>query len=195
MAFRVIADHIRAVTFALADGEVFSNEGRGYVLRRLVRRAERYGRVLLIKKPFLYELVDVVVDIMKDFYPYLIEKQEYINKLIKAEEEKFLRTLENGVSLLMGIIDDIKRKQGKQLLSGKDMFKLYDTFGFPKELTLEISEENGIEVDEKEFDEEMKKQKERARAARGDLQSMSKQSVDLLNFKEESTFSYEKLEL
>ena len=195
MAFRVIADHIRAVTFALADGEVFSNEGRGYVLRRLVRRAERYGRVLLIKKPFLYELVDVVIEIMKDFYPYLIEKKDYIKKLIKAEEEKFLRTLENGVSLLMGLIDDIKRKNGKPLLSGKDMFRLYDTFGFPKELTLEISEENGISVDEAEFNEEMKKQKERARAARGDLQSMSKQSIDLINFKDESVFSYEKLEL
>ena len=195
MAFRVIADHIRAVTFALADGEVFSNEGRGYVLRRLVRRAERFGRVLSIKKPFLYELVDVVIAIMQDFYPYLIEKRDYIKKLIEAEEVKFLRTLENGVALLMGLIATLKDKSEHRILSGKDMFKLYDTFGFPKELTLEISSENGIEVDEKEFEEEMKKQKERARAARGDLQSMNKQSLDLLNFKETSTFSYEKLEL
>ena len=195
MAFRVIADHIRAVTFALADGEVFSNEGRGYVLRRLIRRAERYGRLLGINKPFLFELVDVVIEIMKDFYPYLIAKSEYIKKLIKAEEIKFLKTLENGVSLLMDLINKIKENGQELRLPGKDMFKLYDTFGFPKELTLEICEENGLSVDEEEFNEEMKKQKERARAARGDLQSMSKQSIDLINFKEESIFSYEKMEL
>ena len=194
MAFRVIADHIRAVTFATADGEVFSNEGRGYVLRRLVRRADRYGRVLGIDKPFLYELVDVVVKIMHDFYPYLDEKVDYIKKLIKAEEIKFLKTLENGVSLLNGYISKIKEDpNAEQRIDGKVVFKLYDTFGFPKELTLEILEENGIAVDMKEFDEEMKKQKERARAARGDLQSMNKQSIDLMNFKDESVFSYEKV--
>ena len=185
MAFRVIADHIRAVTFATADGEVFSNEGRGYVLRRLVRRAERFGRVLGIDKPFLYQLVDIVVDIMKDFYPYLIEKADYIKKLIIAEEEKFIKTLSNGENLLNGLIKESKT------LSGKDMFKLYDTFGFPKELTLEICEENGVTVNIDEFNEEMNKQKERARAARGDLQSMNKQSIDLMNFTEKSTFNYE----
>ena len=185
MAFRVIADHIRAVTFATADGEVFSNEGRGYVLRRLVRRAERFGRVLGIDKPFLYQLVDIVVSIMKDFYPYLIEKAEYVKKLIIAEEEKFIKTLSNGESLLNDLIKESKT------LSGKDMFKLYDTFGFPKELTLEICEENGVTVDIEGFNEEMKKQKERARAARGDLQSMNKQSIDLMNFTEPSKFNYE----
>ena len=185
MAFRVIADHIRAVTFATADGEVFSNEGRGYVLRRLVRRAERFGRVLGINKPFLYQLVDIVVSIMKDFYPYLIEKSEYVKKLIVAEEEKFLKTLSNGESLLNDLIKDSKT------LSGKDMFKLYDTFGFPKELTLEICEENGVSVNISEFNEEMNKQKERARAARGDLQSMNKQSIDLMNFTLESKFNYD----
>ena len=185
MAFRVIADHIRAVTFATADGEVFSNEGRGYVLRRLVRRAERFGRVLGINKPFLYQLVDIVVDIMKDFYPYLTSKSEYIKKLIIAEEEKFIKTLSNGEALLNELIKD------KKVLSGKDMFKLYDTFGFPKELTLEICEENGVSVDVKEFNEEMNKQKERARAARGDLQSMNKQSIDLMQFTKESKFNYE----
>ena len=185
MAFRVIADHIRAVTFATADGEVFSNEGRGYVLRRLVRRAERFGRVLGINKPFLYQLVDIVTEIMKDYYPYLIEKKEYVKKLIIAEEEKFIKTLSNGEALLNDLIKDSKT------LSGKDMFKLYDTFGFPKELTLEICEENGVSVDIDEFNEEMKKQKERARAARGDLQSMNKQSIDLMNFVEESKFNYE----
>lgn len=185
MAFRVIADHIRAVTFATADGEVFSNEGRGYVLRRLVRRAERFGRVLGIDKPFLYQLVDIVVEIMKDFYPYLIEKAAYVKKLIIAEEEKFIKTLSNGEALLNDLIKESKT------LSGKDMFKLYDTFGFPKELTLEICEENGVTVDIDEFNEEMNKQKERARAARGDLQSMNKQSIDLMQFTAESKFNYE----
>ena len=184
-AFRIIADHIRTVTFATADGEVFSNEGRGYVLRRLLRRAERYGRVLGINKPFLYQLVDNVVEMMKDFYPYLVEKKDYIKKLVVAEEEKFIKTLSNGEALLADLIKESKT------LSGKDMFKLYDTFGFPKELTLEICEENGVKVDIEEFNEEMKKQKERARAARGDQQSMNKQSIDLMNFTEESKFNYE----
>ncbi len=188
-AFRIIADHIRTVTFATADGEVFSNEGRGYVLRRLLRRAERYGRVLGINKPFLYQLVDVVVEMMKDFYPYLVEKKDYIKKLVIAEEEKFIKTLSNGESLLNDLIKESKT------LSGKDMFKLYDTFGFPKELTLEICKENGVKVDVDEFNEEMNKQKERARAARGDLQSMNKQSIDLMNFTLESKFNYEATEI
>ena len=189
MAFRVIADHIRAVSFALADGEVFSNEGRGYVLRRLLRRAERFGRVLGINKPFLFTLVKVVIEIMKDFYPYLIEKQSYIEKLVKAEEEKFLKTLSNGELLLNDLLKD------KDTLAGKDMFKLYDTFGFPKELTLEICEERGVKVDLAGFEEEMKAQKERARNARGDLQSMNKQSPDLMNFLDKSVFNYEVLEI
>ena len=194
MAFRVIADHIRAVTFAIADGEVFSNEGRGYVLRRLVRRAERFGRVLGIYHPFLYELVDVVIEIMKGFYPYLLEHADFIKKLIKAEEAKFLKTIENGVSLLNDLIEKANEVQ-QRILSGRDVFKLYDTFGFPKELTLEIAEENGMEVDMNEFNDEMNKQKERARSARGDLQSMNKQSIDLMNFKDESVFNYDKLEI
>ena len=188
-AFRIIADHIRTVTFATADGEVFSNEGRGYVLRRLLRRAERYGRVLGINKPFLYQLVDVVVEMMKDFYPYLVEKKEYIKKLVIAEEEKFIKTLSNGEALLTELIKESKT------LSGKDMFKLYDTFGFPKELTLEICKENGVSVLLKEFEEEMNKQRERARAARGEQQSMNKQSIDLMNFKEASAFNYDKVEI
>ena len=188
-AFRVIADHIRTITFALADGEMFSNEGRGYVLRRLLRRAERYGHVLGVNEHFLYLLVPVVAEIMKSYYPYLLDKKEYISKMIKAEEDKFLKTLQNGEALLLSLIKDSKS------LSGKDMFKLYDTFGFPKELTLEICEENGVSVDEKEFEEEMNKQKERARAARGDQQSMNKQSKDLMEFKEKSEFNYDKVVL
>ncbi len=183
-AFRVIADHIRTITFALADGEMFSNEGRGYVLRRLLRRAERFGKVLSINKPFLYELVDIVAEVMKGYYPYLSEKKEFIAKMIKAEEEKFLKTLENGEAMLLKSIKD------KDELSGDDMFLLYDTFGFPKELTMEICEENHVKVDIEGFEKLMKEQKERARAARGDQQSMNKQSKDLMDCKVESTFTY-----
>lgn len=183
-AFRVIADHIRTITFALADGEMFSNEGRGYVLRRLLRRAERFGKVLGINHSFLYQLVNIVADIMRSYYPYLDGKKEFISKMIKAEEEKFLKTLENGENMLMKAIKDMK------VLPAKDMFMLYDTFGFPKELTMEICQENGVEVDLDGFEKLMEEQKQRARNARGDLQSMNKQSKDLLECKVESTFTY-----
>lgn len=183
-AFRVIADHIRTITFAIADGEMFSNEGRGYVLRRLLRRAERYGRVLGINKPFLYNLVETVAEIMKAYYPYLQGKKEFIAKMIKAEEEKFLKTLENGESMLL------KSIKGKDVLDGKDMFLLYDTFGFPKELTMEICEEHGVKVDLEGFEKLMNEQKERARKARGDLQSMNKQSKDLMDCTVKSVFTY-----
>lgn len=185
LAYRVIVDHIRAVTFALADGEMFSNEGRGYVVRRLLRRAERYGRVLGIDKPFLYLLVPTVTKIMEDYYPYLIEKEAFISKMIKAEEEKFIKTLQNGEELLKDLINK------NHSLSGKDMFKLYDTFGFPKELTIEICEEAGVPIDIEGFNIEMEAQKQRARMARGDLQSMSRQSKDLLDFVTPSEFLYD----
>ena len=183
-AFRVIADHIRTITFALADGESFSNEGRGYVLRRLLRRAVRYGKVLGIEKPFLFELVDVVANNMQDYYPYLLNKEEFVAKIVKAEEEKFIKTLANGEALLMKLIKDNKA------VTGADVFKLYDTFGFPKELTLEICEEQGIKVDFEEFERLMKEQRERARLARGDQQSMNKQAIDLMNCKVVSKFNY-----
>ena len=183
-AFRVIADHIRTITFALADGEMFSNEGRGYVLRRLLRRAERYGRVLGINHPFLYEIVDTVAEVMKSYYPYLLDKKAFVSKMIKGEEEKFLKTLDNGEALLLKAI------KNSDQLSGEDMFKLYDTFGFPKELTMEICEENHVKVDIDGFNKLMQEQKERARAARGDQQSMNKQSKDLMDYKEISTFTY-----
>lgn len=183
-AFRVVADHIRTITFALADGESFSNEGRGYVLRRLLRRAVRYGKVLGVEKPFLYQLVDVVANNMEDYYPYLQNKKDYVAKIIKAEEEKFIKTLTNGEALLLKLINDNKA------VSGSDVFKLYDTFGFPKELTLEICEEQGIQVDLVEFEKLMKEQKERARLARGDQQSMNKQAIDLMNCTIPSKFNY-----
>ncbi|MGM9873750.1 MAG: alanine--tRNA ligase [Bacilli bacterium] len=185
LAFRVIADHIRAVTFALSDGEMFSNEGRGYVLRRLLRRAERYGKVLGLNEPFLYSLVDVVVKIMKDYYPYLEGKKDFVKNIILTEENKFIKTLSNGEAQLKKMI------QNTNVLSGADVFKLYDTYGFPKELTMEICQENNVEINLKEFDEEMKKQKERARSARGELESMAKQSKDLLDCTLHSEFNYQ----
>ena len=183
-AFRVIADHIRTITFALADGESFSNEGRGYVLRRLLRRAVRYGKVLGIEKPFLYELVSVVANNMQDYYPYLLNKEQFVFKIVKAEEEKFIKTLTNGENLLLRLIND------NQKVTGADVFKLYDTFGFPKELTLEICEEQGIKVDLEEFEKLMKEQRDRARLARGDQQSMNKQAIDLMQCTLPSKFNY-----
>ena len=189
LAFRVIADHIRSITFALSDGEMFSNEGRGYVLRRLLRRAERFGRVLGINEPFLYKYVDLVADVMRSYYPYLDNKKEFVAKMIKAEEEKFIKTLANGESLLLKAIE------GKDVLPAEDMFRLYDTFGFPKELTIEICEENGVKVDLDGFEALMKEQKDRARAARGDRQSMNKQSEDLMKCTLESEFLYHQVKV
>ncbi len=191
MAYRVIADHIRTVTFALADGALFANEGRGYVLRRVLRRAVRYGIKLGIEGAFMYRLVQTVADNMKVFYPYLESKVEYISKLVKAEELRFHSTLAAGEKLLKDQMESSETKR----LDGAVVFRLYDTFGFPFELTKEIAEENGFEVDEEGFKAEMNKQKERARAARADEQSMASQSKDLMDFVEESSFlGYEKVE-
>ena len=183
--FRVIADHARAVTFALSDGAMFSNEGRGYVLRRLIRRAMRFGKQIGINEPFIYRLVDVVININKDFYPELVNNQKMIEKNVKIEEEKFIKTLSTGEQLLLNLIKD------NNTLSGKDAFKLYDTYGFPLDLTKDICKEHNVTVDECGFNQEMEQQKERARNARSDEQSMHKQSEDLLNFVEPSTFNYD----
>ncbi len=183
-AYRVIADHIRTCTFALSDGASFSNEGRGYVLRRILRRAMRYGRKLGIYETFLYRLVDQVVEIMKDFYPYLLKNIESVKKTIKQEEERFLKTLTSGESMLRKMIENTT------ILSGEQAFKLYDTYGFPIELTLEMAKEMGVEVDLEGFKEEMNKQKERARAARDDAKSMNKQSADLMSCTVPSEFIY-----
>lgn len=191
MAFRVIADHIRTVTFALADGAAFSNEGRGYVLRRVLRRAVRFGRQLEINKAFMYELVVVVSTIMRDQYGYIQDKIEYIQKLIKSEEEKFHLTLIDGEKLL----HEVMLKETNQLVDGKTAFRLYDTYGFPLELTLEIAHESGFKVDETGFMNEMEKQKQRARDARENLNSMASQSVDLMDFDKPSEFiGYDVLE-
>ena len=195
MAFRVIADHVRSVSFAVADGAIISNEGRGYVLRRILRRAVRYGKRLGINEPFLYKMVSIVVDNMKQFYSYLTEKQAIIEKIIKTEEENFLRTLETGEKKLNDIINANKKKN-LDTISGKDAFLLYDTFGFPIELTEEISSEASFKVDIEGFKEELNAQKMRARAARSDMQSMNTQNEAYLNFTKESLFvGYDNLEV
>ncbi|MGI6608825.1 MAG: alanine--tRNA ligase [Erysipelotrichaceae bacterium] len=184
MAYRVIADHIRTVTFALADGATFSNEGRGYILRRVLRRAVRYGKQLDIKGAYMYKLVSVVAEIMKGYYPYLMEKIDHIQVLVKAEEERFDATLNDGEKILQSYLEDNTSK----VLDGEVAFKLYDTYGFPLELTKEIAEDKGLTVDQQGFDNCMSLQKERARSARSDDQSMSRQSVDLMTFTEKSEF-------
>lgn len=186
MAYRVIADHIRTVTFAIADGAMFSNEGRGYVLRRVLRRAVRYGIKLGIEGSFMYNLVQVVADNMKDYYPYVEEKVGLISQLVKNEEESFHKTLANGEELLS---DALKEHADTKQLPGEVVFKLYDTYGYPRELTEEIALEAGYTIDAEGFEKEMKAQKERARAARGNRQSMHGQSKDLMDFTEESKFT------
>ncbi len=185
MSFRVIADHARCLTFALSDGANFSNEGRGYVLRRIIRRAMRYGQKIGINRAFMYEMVDVIVENYKSFYPYLVDKAEEVKADIKLEEERFLTTLTSGEALLRNMME------GKKTLSGEDVFKLYDTYGFPADLTSEIAEENGLTVDMEGFKAEMEKQRERARNARGEIESFHKQSKDLMAFKDESAFHYD----
>lgn len=187
MAYRVIADHIRTVTFALADGALFDNAGRGYVLRRILRRAVRYGKQIGIEKAFMYDLVAIVSDIMKEFYDYLPEKVNYISDLVKKEEEAFHKTLSNGEKLLSSVI----AKNTDGIISGKDAFKLYDTYGFPFELTLEIAEESNLKVDEEGFKEELKIQQERSRGARNDSESMASQKPDLMAFDLPSSFEYD----
>ena len=167
ISIRVITDHIRSVTFMAADGIMPGNEGRGYVLRRLLRRAVRHGKLLGIDDIFLYKLVDEVVKNYGGHYPELVEKQDYIKKLVRIEEERFKETIDQGMSLLEGEIDDQIREENK-VFPGGAAFKLYDTYGFPKDLTREILAERGLTLDEKGFEEAMDEQRERARQARKD---------------------------
>jgi len=161
---RVIADHIRALTFAIADGAVPGNEGRGYVLRRILRRAARYGRKINLNEPFLYQLVDVLAQTMGDIFPEIKEKKEYVKKVIKGEEESFNATLDRGIELFEDIIEKLNKKKEK-LIPGEDVFKLYDTFGFPVDLTNIMAIEKGFSIDEVRFNELMNQQKDRAREA------------------------------
>lgn len=193
VAFKIIADHVRAVSFAIADGALPSNSGRGYVLRRLIRRADLNGKRLGIKGAFLYKLVGVVGEIMKSHYPEIVDQQAFVEKVIKNEEDRFQETLSSGLNLLDSLISDAKSAKATKL-SGKDAFKLFDTYGFPYELTFEAAQDAGLVVDKEEFDAEMKAQKERARKARGNLQSMGSQDITLMNIKDESVFEYHQLQ-
>jgi alanyl-tRNA synthetase len=183
MAFKVIADHIKALTFSISDGAILSNEGRGYVLRRLLRRALKYGRKLNLLEPFLYLLVDDVVDVMGVFYNNLYETKEIVKKIVLKEEQKFLETINEGEKHLQESI----LKEGK-LISGLTAFKLYDTYGFPIELTKEYAEEVMVTVDIDAFYVELEKQKERSRSARSTKGSMKTQDEAFLNFTLKSEF-------
>ena len=165
ISIRIITDHIRAVTFMLCDGVLPSNEGRGYILRRLLRRAARHGKLLGINGEFLCELCDVVIAEFGDAYPQLVEKKEYIKKIILIEEQKFIETIDQGLSILENLINELDNKNS-DTLSGEDAFKLYDTFGFPIEMTEEILQENAKKVDREEFERLMDEQREKARTAR-----------------------------
>ena len=165
ISIRVITDHIRSCTFMVSDGILPSNEGRGYVLRRLLRRAARHGRMLGIRRPFLVELAETVIQSSESAYPELREHDAYIKKVIGTEEANFARTIDAGMTILNNMIDGLE-KAHEHMLKGLDVFKLNDTFGFPLDLTKEIAAEQGIDIDEEGFHTEMKKQKERARAER-----------------------------
>jgi alanyl-tRNA synthetase len=177
--FRVIADHIRSCVFLSADGVHPSNEGRGYVMRRILRRAVRFGHKLGMREPFLGELVPVVAEVMKDAYPELGAKTEFIQKILTQDEERFLSTLEEGHKRALSLIATAKGK-GLQVLPGKDAFLLYDTFGFPIDLTKDMAREEGLAVDEKSFEEEMAKQRERSRGAGQSLRDEMAGVEDLL---------------
>lgn len=167
VSVRVITDHIRSITVMTADGVLPSNEGRGYVLRRLLRRAARHGKLLGIKGEFLAELSKTVIENSGDAYPELIDKKDHIFKILTLEENSFYKTIDKGMELLKTDIEEMK-KSGKKVMSGEKSFRLYDTYGFPIDLTKEILEEEGFSLDESAFEQEMKQQKERARAARGE---------------------------
>ena len=182
IAMRVIADHIRTLTFAIGDGAMPGNEGRGYVLRRILRRAARYGRKLNLTKPFFYKLVDVLVSTMGDVFPEIAEKKDYIKKVIKAEEENFNATLDRGIDLFDDIITRLKN-ENKKVIPGKEVFRLYDTFGFPVDLTNVMAQEQGFTIDEKVFDNLMDEQKNRAReASKNKFASVAINENDLSSF-------------
>jgi alanyl-tRNA synthetase len=194
VAFKVIADHIRTVAFAVGDGALPSNEGRGYVLRRLLRRAVRYAKQIQINRPFMFELVPVVGEIMDDFYPEVKEKTDFIQRVIKNEEERFHETLHEGLAILASVIKKQKEK-GSDTISGADVFRLYDTYGFPVELTEEYAGEEGMNIDHSGFRAEMEVQRVRARSARQDVDSMQVQSGVLRDVTVESEFvGYDQLE-
>nr|CCC56355.1 alanyl-tRNA synthetase [Weissella thailandensis fsh4-2] len=186
ISFKVIADHIRAVTFAIGDSALPSNEGRGYIIRRLLRRAVLHGRKLGISQVFLKELVPVVGQIMISYYPEIADNADYISSIVEAEEIRFNKTLTDGLSLLDGVIEKAKNDQG--VIDGAVAFKLYDTYGFPYELTEEYAVDEGLKVDRAGFDKEMKAQQDRARAARSNNTSMGVQNELLTGLKTPSQY-------
>ena len=191
MPYKVIADHIRAITMALTDGAIFENTGRGYVLRRLLRRSVRMGKKLGMNAPFIYKLVDTVAEIMGESYKDVVEQKGYVKTLVLQEEELFYKTLEQGERRLVELIESSTDKT----ISGYDAFKLYDTYGFPFELTLEYLEEAGFTTSREEFDKYMNEAKMLAKSNRKDNANMNIQNEELLNFNLESTFLYDTYEL
>ena len=178
VSIRIITDHIRSVTFMISDGIMPSNEGRGYVLRRLLRRAARHGKLLGINGTFLANLADRVIAMSGEAYPALLEQQDYIKRILSVEEEKFRETIDQGMSIIQDYVDELK-SVGDTVLDGEKVFKLYDTYGFPIELTVEILEESGCTADQDGFDKYMEQQKETARAARKSDDEIAWQDEDL----------------
>ena len=194
VSIRVVTDHVRSATFMICDGVIPSNEGRGYVLRRILRRACRHGKLLGINKKFLTGLCEIVIGQNRDAYPELVGKTDYILKVVGLEEDRFNATVDAGLGILSGIIDSLKKSGGK-IISGEDAFKLYDTFGFPIDLTREIAEEAGLSVDNDAFISLMDEQKKRAREARGNISGWSDSSKDILKSLPETEFlGYDKTE-
>jgi alanyl-tRNA synthetase len=178
ISLRIITDHVKSVSMLISDGVAPSNEGRGYVLRRLLRRAARHGRLLGIKGLFLTEIVDEVVKNYGEAYKELKENQSYIEKIVSLEEERFNETIDSGMNILLGYIEELVESK-KDTLDGKKAFKLYDTFGFPYELTEEICEEKDLKVDREVFTQEMEKQRTRARSARGESSYMGSDELSI----------------
>ncbi|HEL1578769.1 TPA: alanine--tRNA ligase [Streptococcus suis] len=189
MSFKVIADHIRALSFAIGDGALPGNEGRGYVLRRLLRRASMHGQRLGITEPFLYKLVETVGNIMESYYPEILEKRAFIEKIVKSEEESFARTIHTGSQFAEQLMDKLAA-EGKSEIDGRDIFKLYDTYGFQVELTEELAEHRGMTLDIAGFEAAMKEQQDRARASVVKGGSMGMQNETLAAITEESAFVY-----
>ncbi|HIW31325.1 MAG TPA: alanine--tRNA ligase, partial [Candidatus Paenibacillus intestinavium] len=187
VALKVIADHVRTVVFSVGDGVMPSNEGRGYIIRRLLRRAVRYGKALGVDKPFLYGLTGIVGDVMGVYYPEVVEKREFIEKVIRTEEERFHETLSDGLVLLSNLVDQAKASK-ITVINGEDAFKLYDTYGFPFDLTEDFAMEQGMTVDRDGFDAAMQAQRERARSARQDTASMKIQGGPLADLTIKSEF-------
>ena len=194
VSIRVVTDHVRSSTFMICDGVIPSNEGRGYVLRRIIRRACRHGKLLGIDRMFLKELCEIVIGQNENAYPELKEKRDYVLRVIVLEEERFNATIDAGLGILSGVISSLK-ENGEKVISGEDAFKLYDTFGFPVDLTREIAEEAGLSVDNDSFASLMEEQKNRARAARGNISGWSDSSKDILSALPETEFlGYENTE-